>query len=168
MRGRTLSVPNLDGLRPTSSRVREALFNILGPIQGSTMLDLFAGSGVMALEALSRGASKVLSIDASFQACAAMRSIQKDWQVEGWDIRTGELPKSLQGLGHFDVIFADPPYHRGWATQIPQWLQAEGIVFGALVIEEASRENLVWQAPFFPTKSYKYGESMLHVFKRDA
>ncbi len=63
MRGRVITVPNVPGLRPTPSKVRQALFNILGSVDGFRILDLFAGSGIMALEALSRGAASATSIE---------------------------------------------------------------------------------------------------------
>ncbi|MDQ7003926.1 MAG: 16S rRNA (guanine(966)-N(2))-methyltransferase RsmD [Ghiorsea sp.] len=164
MRGRVMQVPDIKGLRPTPSKVRQALFNILGDIQQQSFLDLFAGSGVMGIEALSRGATSVLSIEANSQAYAAMKSIQTSWDIEGWKIQHGELPQALPEY-HFDVIYADPPYDQGFSAQIPQWLKQNNITFKTLVIEEASRVNVAWLAGMMPMKQRKYGDTTLYFFE---
>jgi len=164
MRGRTMRVPNIEGLRPTPSRVREALFNILGDLQGASVLDLFAGSGVIGLEALSRGASSVLSIESNRTACQAMKLIQASWGVEDWIIQTGALPKALPAGQYFDFIFADPPYNTGLAAQIPAWLAKQGISYEHLVIEESSRSRLQWKQDILPVQSRKYSETTLYFF----
>ncbi len=167
MRGRTLRVPDIEGLRPTPSRAREALFNILGDIQNYTVLDLFAGSGVMSLEALSRGAAQALSLEADKKACTAMQKVQSDWCVEGWTIQKGVLPKTLPSDTHFDFIYADPPYAKGLAEQVPVWLEKHHITFDLLVIEEASRTKLEWKEGYLPNKSRKYSETTLYFFQPD-
>ncbi|OIP99540.1 MAG: hypothetical protein AUK35_06605 [Zetaproteobacteria bacterium CG2_30_46_52] len=166
MRGRTLRVPDIHGLRPTSSRVREALFNILGDISDASVLDLFAGSGVMALESLSRGAKSAMSIEGDRSACEAMKKIQSAWPVPNWSIQNAMLPKvlKLHAGTYFDVIFADPPYQQGLSVQLPRWLLDADISFGRLIVEEASRERLVWRE-IQPEKTYRYGETTLYVFQ---
>ena len=165
MRGRTLRVPDIEGLRPTPSRTREALFNILGDIQDYTILDLFAGSGMMALEALSRGASSALSIDMDRQACKAMKAIQRDWHLDAWRVRQGSLPHALPAATHFNIIYADPPYGKGLAEQVPLWLARQDITFDTLVIEEATRAHLKWKQAYQPSASRKYGETILYFFQ---
>jgi len=164
MRGRTMRVPDIEGLRPTPSRVREALFNILGDLQGASVLDLFAGSGVISLEALSRGASSVLSIESDRTACQAMKVIQESWGTEGWTIQSASLPKALPTGQHFDFIFADPPYNTGLAAQIPAWLAKQDISYTNLVIEESSRSRLQWKQDIWPVQSRKYSETTLYFF----
>ncbi len=165
MRGRTLRVPDIEGLRPTPSRAREALFNILGDIENYTILDLFAGSGMMALEALSRGASSALSIDMDRRACKAMKAIQRDWHLDAWRVRQGSLPHALPAATHFNIIYADPPYGKGLAEQVPLWLSKQGITFDTLVIEEATRAHLKWKQAYQPSASRKYGETILYFFQ---
>ncbi|MDQ6989914.1 MAG: 16S rRNA (guanine(966)-N(2))-methyltransferase RsmD [Mariprofundaceae bacterium] len=167
MRGRVLQVPDVRGLRPTSSRVREAVFNILGDMHGLSFLDLFSGSGVMALEALSRGASQAQSIEENHQACAAMRDIEQAWQVQNWTITQGTIPKVFQATSsHFDVIYADAPYQQGFAEQLAPWLAQAGITYRTFIIEEASKTSLTWtQQPF---QQRKYGESTLYFFAAKA
>ena len=164
MRGRTMRVPDIEGLRPTPSRVREALFNILGDLQGASVLDLFAGSGVIGLEALSRGASNVLSIESNRTACQAMKVIEESWGVQGWTIQAASLPKALPSGQHFDLIFADPPYNTGLAAQIPAWLAKQDISYEHLVVEESSRSRLQWKQDILPVQSRKYSETTLYFF----
>ncbi len=164
MRGRVMRVPDIQDLRPTPSRVREAVFNILGSVQGYTMLDLFAGSGVMGLEALSRGADRVVSIEASRKACVAMRAVADNWGVEGWRIVQAKLPKGLPQAQHFDLIYADPPYQSGLAAKVPVWLAAHQATYQYLVIEEASRASTTWAQGMVPTQSRTYGDTSIHFF----
>jgi len=169
MRGRTMDVPDIQGLRPTSSRVREALFNILGDVSGYAVLDLFAGSGVMGLEALSRGASSLHSIESERKACLAMQGIQSSWNIDHWTISSGKLPASLPSeRSHFDLIFADPPYEQGLSVQIPTWLRKHNISYEHLVVEESSRAKLTWKGDFMPVSQRKYGESTLYFFAPEA
>ncbi len=167
MRGRTMHVPDIEGLRPTPSRVREALFNILGDMQGKTVLDLFAGSGVVGLEALSRGASAVISIEDNKRACQAMQNIQQTWPVDGWTIQTGKLPQALRSKQHFDFIFADPPYDKGLAEQVPVWLAKAEISYDTLVVEESTRTHAKWKKDFMPSKQRKYSETTLYFFEAE-
>ncbi len=165
MRGRKLVVPDIKGLRPSSSRVREALFNILGDMNGDSVLDLFAGSGIIALEALSRGATTVLSIESHAKACHAMRVIQSNWGVEGWVIQRGSIPQALPCGTHFNLIYADPPYGQGIAEQVGFWLRERNITFDTLVVEESSRNEMVWMAGDSPYQIRKYGETTLYFFQ---
>lgn len=112
-RGRPLAVP--PGARPTEGRVREALFSIWsGRLEGARVLDLFAGSGVVALEALGRGAFSACAVD---QALAAVKTLEANAAKVGEPlaIRKLRLPEGLARLagdasGPFDLVFADPPY----------------------------------------------------------
>lgn len=164
-RGRKLQAPDIDGLRPTPSRVREALFNILGPIHEKSWLDLFAGSGIMSLEALSRGAASATAIEQHIKAVRAMQSLHQTLHMDDdWQIRQGLLPQALQPLHgqQFDLVFADPPYNKGIAEQIPGWLDAHAIRCHRLVIEESSAAKPHWPANWTCTSSRRYGDTCLH------
>jgi len=168
-RSRTLNVPDIDGLRPTSSRVREALFNILGDIENWKVLDLFSGSGVMAIEALSRGAKQVISIEQDKVACRHLRALAKKFSVENrWVIQQASFPKAFEALQgqSFDWIFADPPYDIGIAEQVPICLQQENITTSLLVIEESVRAKpkwpLGWQA-----SDRRYGDTNLYFLQQE-
>ena len=168
LRGRVLHVPDLPGLRPTPSRVREALFNILGDMDGWNILDLFAGSGIMAIEALSRGAASAISIEQHHQACQLMQNCTQQLDLNGWQIIKGSLPATLSRVENqtFDLIFADPPYHQDMAVKIPLWLDEHGIHCQQLVIEESSRAKPVWPENWTLTQSRRYGDTTLHFLEK--
>jgi len=104
MRGHVISVPNVPGLRPTPSKVRQALFNILGPVDGFRILDLFAGSGIMALEALSRGAASATSIEQDRRAVKALQqsrdtlNMSDQWLIQTSSVEQGASPADWKSL----------------------------------------------------------------------
>lgn len=112
-RGRRVSFPGVDGLRPTPDRVRETLFNWLSPyIAGARVLDLFAGSGVLGLEALSRGASRVTAVDSHRAIADQLRRSGQELEADGFEVVAMDAMRFL-GAGRretFDVVFIDPPY----------------------------------------------------------
>jgi 16S rRNA (guanine966-N2)-methyltransferase len=111
--GRELIAPTGRATRPTSDRVREALFSILGDIQGMRVLDLFAGSGALGIEALSRGADEATLVDSAPHAIAAIR---RNLEALGLDAEVVRQPadRFLQAASHdarqYDLVFLDPPY----------------------------------------------------------
>jgi 16S rRNA (guanine966-N2)-methyltransferase len=113
--GRTLVAPRGRGTRPTSDRVREAVFSILGDVSGARVLDLFAGSGALAIEALSRGASAATLVDSSASAMAAARRNLGTLGIEA-DVRRQPVLPFLRNASvqqrHYDLVFVDPPYRR--------------------------------------------------------
>ncbi len=174
-RGRVLHVPSLPGLRPTSARVREALFDMLrhrlGDFASACMLDLYAGSGIMALEALSRGFAHVSSIEIDRRACRAMRQQARKLGIHNsqWSIQTGSLPSALHRLQgeRFSLIFADPPYHDEAAMLLPRWLQTHAIGYHLLVIETASTNTPEHPSglPMENIMSRRYGNTRLSMFR---
>ena len=118
-RGRKLSFPTLEGLRPTPDRVRETLFNWLAPeISGARCLDLFCGSGALGLEALSRGAARVDMVDSARAAVQQLRSNMALLQADTSQAKHDNALNWLS-LNHepYDIIFLDPPFHSGLAAQ---------------------------------------------------
>lgn len=112
-RGRFVTVADVPGLRPTPERIRETLFNWLAPrIEGSRCFDLFAGTGVLGLEALSRGAAAVTFIERSAAAVRALRESVTGLRADGAAIREGDAWEVLRGRGEAtcDIAFLDPPY----------------------------------------------------------
>jgi 16S rRNA (guanine966-N2)-methyltransferase len=109
--GIPLRVPDGD-VRPTSDRVREALFSVLaGIVPGARCLDLYAGSGALGIEALSRGAESCLFVDRSRASCEAVRANLTKAKLAGGDVRCSEVDRFLRGAsGKYDLVFADPPY----------------------------------------------------------
>ncbi|MCP3868933.1 MAG: 16S rRNA (guanine(966)-N(2))-methyltransferase RsmD [Gammaproteobacteria bacterium] len=112
-RGRKLRFPPVPGLRPTPDAVRETLFNWLQPIiPGAVCLDLFAGSGALGLEAVSRGASRVVSVDRSTQVVQQIRENAALLRLEQVEVVRAEVLEWLENTPPrpFNVVFADPPY----------------------------------------------------------
>src|SRR6202166_3992412 len=137
-RGRRVSFPDIPGLRPTPDRGRETLFNWLQhDIAGARCLDLFAGSGALGLEALSRGANELVFVE---QAVAASRALQEQLirlggKAKGEVVEMGAARYLRSPPQPFDVVFLDPPFGRGaLAEYVPmldagQWLQKGGLVY---------------------------------------
>ena len=112
-RGRRLRFPDGVAIRPTPDRVRETLFNWLQPrIAGARVLDLFAGSGALGLEALSRGAAQVTFVEKDRRAAAAIDALARDWQEAAVSVETGDALGWLERLpaAAFDIVFVDPPF----------------------------------------------------------
>jgi len=165
MRGRIINVANVPGLRPTPSKVRQALFNILGPVDGFKVLDLFSGSGIMALEALSRGAESALSIEQHHHAVRNLNQLRDTLDLaDRWQIKSARVEQALTPLAgvSFDLIFADPPYAQGYAEQIPLLLTQHDINCGQLVIEESSHIEPEWPEGWICQQSRRYGDTCLH------
>jgi len=164
-RGRKISVPNIAGVRPTSSRVREALFNMMGDIQGQRGLDLFSGSGMMAVEALSRGVEHITSVESDDKVCRYLHEVSSQFELsQRWNIHRGLLPKALsayQGQS-FDFIFADPPYEQGFTEKIFSWLAEQEIKTSLLILEESKRADILW-ANGWDVQTRTYGNTCLHL-----
>lgn len=144
-RGRRIRFPDGEGLRPTPSRLRETLFNWLAPtLREARVLDLFAGSGVLAIEALSRGAREAVLVDASPAACAQLdRELaalgSEDAGVNAVVVRTDALDfLARRDSIPFDLVFLDPPYHRNLLAPAMQALEAHGLLApGAMIYVES-------------------------------
>lgn len=149
-RGRKLVQLQGRDIRPTSDRIREALFNILGPsIQGQRVLDLFAGTGAFGLEALSRGADTAIFLDTAPNSCKVIKEnialcgMTDRARLIQHDIVNHPLPSSL-ARSPFDLIFMDPPYDKGYVEitlakdRFLDLLAPGGIV----IIEQSHRESL--------------------------
>lgn len=112
-RGRKIPLPKHHELRPTSEKARQAFFDIVGPaVEDSSFLDLFSGTGVFALEALSRGAKRALAVDSSRRAVEQIRSTATTLGVPA-DVIFADVYRStekLKAAGEFDLVYADPPY----------------------------------------------------------
>lgn len=170
LRGRRVHVPDVAGLRPTPAKVRQALFNILGSVDELRMLDLFSGSGVMALEALSRGAASACSIEQNRRLCRDMEQRREQWRINSanWQIQATTVEKGLMTLAghHFDLIFADPPYQQGFTEKIPQLLDLHEIGCDQLVMEESGKVTPHWPAGWRCHQSRPYGDTILHFLVR--
>ena len=128
-RGRKLHFPNVAGLRPTPDRVRETLFNWLQfDIAGRRCLDLFAGSGALGLEALSRGAAEVLFVERDPEAAASIRDTLSELGGQGGlvDSRDAFVFLARSAARPFDIVFLDPPYDEHWLPRLCAALESGG------------------------------------------
>jgi 16S rRNA (guanine966-N2)-methyltransferase len=165
---RRLVAPRGRATRPTSDRVREALFSILGDISGASVLDLFAGSGALGIEALSRGAAHATFVDDADPARAA---IKQNLEVLGLEDRATLINASLRTAplpgGPFDLVFADPPY--GDAGDLGPLLAPKLLAVltpeGRLVTESDRRTPLDLSVP--PTLERRYGDTLIRIYKFD-
>ncbi|MCV0395362.1 MAG: 16S rRNA (guanine(966)-N(2))-methyltransferase RsmD [Rhizobiaceae bacterium] len=173
-RGRPLATPKSDVIRPTTDRAREALFNVLahghhGRIEGARVLDLFAGTGALGIEALSRGAAHCLFVDDGVEARGLIRANIEALGLQG---RTKLFRRDASRLGDagtiapFDLLFADPPYRKGLGERaLASALAGCWLKPGALAIVEEAAE-----APFTPPESFalvderRWGDSVVRIF----
>ena len=170
-RGRRLAVPGGRDTRPTSDRAREGLFatitSITGSLAGARVLDLYAGSGAVGLEALSRGAGHVLLVESGGRAVRVIRANIEAVGLPGAEVITDRVERVLtRGPvgGRYDIVFVDPPYALA-DDEVARMLTALAdrgwLVPGALVVvERATRSGPVsWPAGFEPDRARRYGEA---------
>ncbi len=175
LKGRVLKGPAAQAIRPTSDRLRETLFNIVihsygDPLEGARVLDLFAGTGAMAIEALSRGAGAALCVDQSAEACALIRANVEALGLGGTARVLRRDARKLGAAGaqdRFNLAFLDPPYGRGLAPQALIALRDGGwLDRGALLlIEEAAQADVPLPEGFDRVEARFYGETQV-VFAR--
>ena len=174
-RGRTLSTPKSSAIRPTTDRTRESLFNILSHaypeiLDGTRMLDLFAGTGAMGLEALSRGVKAVLFVENSVEGRGLLWSNIEALGLAG---RTRMMRRDATKLGAngrlepYDFLFADPPYGKGLGDQAlgaahdGGWLKPDALV----ILEEQADATPVLAAVFAPLEVREFGDTRMHFFR---
>lgn len=171
-RGRKLTFPASSALRPTPDRVRETLFNWLAPvIHGARCLDLFAGSGALGLEALSRGAARAVLIDRDPHIIAHLRAHLATLHAQGAELIQADALQFLQNPAHekFDIVFLDPPYHQGLLEPCCRHLEHHGWLSpGARVYLEAEAELGAINLPphWRLTHSKKAGQVGYHLAER--
>jgi 16S rRNA (guanine966-N2)-methyltransferase len=175
-KGLRLPSPRSRGVRPTTDRVREALFSTLGSaIVGSRVLDLFAGTGAFGFEALSRGAESVVFVDDDRQVTQALietcDSLQVVDQVKVMSISADQAVKRLADSGErFSIVFLDPPYGTEWVPKIVDKPVFEDLFApdGLLIIErEDKAPELAIPAGFAKEFSRKYGDTLVEIFRFD-
>ena len=167
--GRRLKAPAGDATRPTSDRVREALFSTLGPLDDARVLDLFAGSGALGIEALSRGAASCLFVDRGRPAVAVVKAnlAALDLDAPQARVRAGDalaVARDAQRAGDaYDLVFLDPPYRQaaglgaGLSTALAPVL-APG---GRIVTESDHRHPLVLDLPLIHER--RYGDTLICI-----
>lgn len=166
-KGHRIVAPKGETTRPTGDRVREAAFNLIGPVDGTSVLDLFAGSGAMALEALSRGAARATLVESNRAACRTIDANLDKLRLVGARVLCQDVLRFLTlERQPYDLILVDPPYELveslavPLATHLPRLLAEDGLV----VYETSSRQEP--ELPGLATRtSRRYGNVRLTLFE---
>jgi 16S rRNA (guanine(966)-N(2))-methyltransferase RsmD len=168
-KGRRLKPPTWDGLRPTSDKLRETLFNIVAPrVSGARVLDGFAGTGAVGIEALSRGAAHVTFIDADRRATALIaQNLALCGIVDRYVIEHGPLDRLVRKMPtseRFDLIVLDPPYDAPGVTDALAAAAERLAPGGTLVLERATRRTSETPPTLLRVRDVKSGDSTLTFY----
>jgi len=161
-------------IRPTQNKVRKALFDILGDIEGLSFLELCAGSGAVGFEALSRGARELVLVESGRQSLFAIKKNMESLKLESCYIYPKQAEEAITALRKdkriFDIIFLDPPYYDGLAKKILQMLGAYDILApnGFVAIQHFKKDELPEKAGGLElVKESRYGDTMLSLYKKE-
>jgi 16S rRNA (guanine(966)-N(2))-methyltransferase RsmD len=173
-RGRVVRLPAGSRIRPTADRVKESLFNILHSVEGSSFLDLFAGSGNVGLEALSRGARFATFVEKDIRLVRALQRslVQLGFasrsEVIAADAQRG-LGRLVQGGNRFDIIFTDPPYDQGLVLEMLAWPDMRKALAGngIIVFQHSAREKPegLQAQPWVVADQRRYGDTVLSFLR---
>jgi 16S rRNA (guanine966-N2)-methyltransferase len=171
--GRRLRAPKGRGTRPTSDRVKEAVFSMLGELEGAVVLDLFAGTGALAIEALSRGAERAVLIERDPRALEALRANLAELGVGAGEaeVRRGEAPAALRNAREraetYDLVFVDPPYRQtGVLGRELQEALPPLLAPGARVVVESDRRTEPPALPLEIELRRRYGDTSITIFRQ--
>lgn len=170
-RNRKLHMPK--GIRPTQDKVRKAVFDILGDISGLSFLELFAGSGAVGFEALSRGISELTMVECNRDSILAIKRNIELLKAPFCNLYCLDAQKAVKQLSlnkkSFDIIFFDPPYHLGLAKKILHTLEGYDILSpnGLIVVQHFKAEPVAEDGLNFSLiKEAKYGDTWLSIFRK--
>lgn len=177
-RGRALATPSDEAIRPTSDRVREAVFNILAhgtaavDLEGKRVIDLFAGTGALGIEAISRGAAYCLFVETGVEARGLIRTNVEALALGGVTRMFRRDATDLGPIGTmapYDVVFLDPPYGKGLGEAALVSLATGGwLVAGAtVVLEERAGVVVVLPAGFEPVDERTWGDTTVRFLRRE-
>ena len=169
-RGRKLKTPENYDIRPTTDNVKESVFNIIQfDIEGRRVLDLFAGTGQLGIECLSRGASSAVFVDQSREAVKIVKDNLKACGLSGTVVQSDAL-SFLRTCGKFDIIFVDPPYDSDLYESVLNTVNSIDILSdGGIIICESRRERALPEmtAPYKKRKEYAYGKVKLCIYTKE-
>jgi 16S rRNA (guanine966-N2)-methyltransferase len=169
-RGRRLKEPGDYSIRPTTDKVKESVFNIIQfDIEGRRVLDLFAGTGQMGIEALSRGGATATFVDQSRQAVLLVQENLKICGLSNGKVVQGDSIAFLTGCERHDIIFLDPPYGKGLLeSALKKIIEFDILKENGIIICESKAETIlpVVTEPYRMLKEYKYGKIKLTLFTR--
>lgn len=168
--GRTLKVPENNDIRPTTDKVRGAIFNILqsrGAVQGVRVLDAFCGSGALGLEALSRGAAWCTFMDKSRQSLALAQDNAATFGVENANFIARDALKPMAADAPYELVFLDPPYHHAMVEAALEGLHRhDAMADGAYIVCESERR---YDVPAYDCLTHEvekiYGQVKVSVFR---
>jgi 16S rRNA (guanine966-N2)-methyltransferase len=163
-RGQRIAAPKGRDTRPTSDRVRENAFNLIGPVDGADVLDLFAGSGAMGLEALSRGAATATFVESDREACRVISANLDKLRLHGTVLCQDVLRAVAQERLRYSLVLCDPPYDYDparLAPHLPHLLAEDGLV----VWETSSRSGPPEVPGLAQRTSRTYGSARLTLFE---
>jgi 16S rRNA (guanine966-N2)-methyltransferase len=164
-KGHTIHAPKGRDTRPTSDRVRENVFNILGPVDGANVLDLYAGSGAMGLEALSRGAARAVFVESDGDAVRAIERNLDKLRLQATVLHRDALAVLATERTKYDLVLVDPPYamYADLETRLARYLPAVLADGGVVVLETDAR--IEPQLPLEQRTSRKYGQTRVTVYE---
>ncbi len=163
-RGHRIAAPRGRDTRPTSDRVRENAFNLIGPVDGADVLDLFAGSGALGLEALSRGASSATFVESDRDACRTIGANLDKLELRGSVLCQDAVRAVSRDRGRYDLVLCDPPYdfdHTKLAPHLAGLLTADGL----LVYETSGRADPLDLPGLQVRTSRRYGSTRLTLYE---
>jgi len=166
-KGHRISAPKGVATRPTADRVREAAFNLIGPVDGASVADLFAGSGALGLEALSRGAARCTFVEADREACRSIDANLDRLRLTGARVLCQDVLRFVAvERGPFDLILVDPPYELVESLRMPLATHLPGLLAdtGVIVYETSSRQQP--ELPLAVRTSRRYGSVRLTLFEQ--
>ena len=169
-KGHRIDAPTGVVTRPTGDRVREAAFNLVGPVDGASVLDLYAGSGAMGLEALSRGAASAVFVESDRDACQTIKRNLDKLGLTGAEIVCSDALRFLSAeRRRFDLILVDPPYDmvESVAVRLALYLPAVVAENGLVVLESSSRDE-PQLPPLELRTSRRYGSARVSLFEAAA
>ena len=170
-RGKRLKTPDTYDIRPTTDNVKESVFNIIQfDIEGRRVLDLFAGTGQLGIECLSRGAESVTFVDEDRGAVKIVRENLKTCGMSAPVFQENAL-SFLQHCGKFDLIFVDPPYDAGLYEPVLKTINSVDILSeGGIIVCESRRETQLPEpeAPYRRGREYRYGKVKISLYTRDS
>lgn len=170
-RGHRLKTPENYDIRPTTDNVKESVFNIIQfDIEGRRVLDLFAGTGQLGIECLSRGAAEAVFID---ENTAAVKIVKANLKTCGFTaaVLQQDALSYLRHCGRFDLVFVDPPYDSGLYESVLETINSVDILSdGGIILCESRREKTLpdMRDPYRKKKEYNYGRVKLTVYIKDS
>ena len=172
-KGRVLEGFDIAGTRPTMDRVKESLFAMIQSyLEDATVLDLFAGSGNLGIEALSEGAQEIYLVDKNKKACQVIKRNINKIGIEASDIFCGDYKSALEKYQEqsikFDIIFLDPPYQTDLVKKSMEVIEKYELLSknGIIVAESNTLDKIIYSDKLEIVKSKKYGDKVVAILKK--